>query len=415
MSKTIWIVNKYAMPPQYEPRLQTIKMAHYLVEAGYEVIVFGSSIMHNMDMNIINDNSFYIEKYYNDLHFIHINTCSYKSTAGLKRVWSDVQFHYRLVKLSSKFKKPNIILATTSPIITNPLLKYARKNKIKYITQSLDIWPDDFANFGLISKRNPIMKMLFLQALYNYKESDACVFSWCGCYNYMKEKKWDKSSGGPIDLNKLHYINNGVDLSDFDAFKKQYIIEDKDLNNPNYKKIIYIGSIRLANKVEDLIKAAEKLKERKDVKFLIYGNGDDRETLIEYCKKNELNNICFKDKWVDPKYVPYIVSSAYINVANYISSDFAKYGISSSKMFQYMAAGKPIICNINIFECPITKNNIGIAKEFKNADEYAQAIESLINLSKNEYTEMCIRARETAKEFDYKYLTDKLIKVIERI
>ena len=415
MSKTIWIVNKYAMPPQYEPRLQTIKMAHYLVEAGYEVTVFGSSIMHNMDMNIIDDNSFYIEKYYNDLHFIHINTCSYKSTAGLKRVWSDVQFHYRLVKLASKFKKPDIILATTSPVITNPLLKYACKNKIKYITQSLDIWPDDFANFGLISKRNPIMKMLFSQALYNYKKSDACVFSWCGCYNYMKEKKWDKSSGGPIDLNKLHYINNGVDLSDFDAFKKQYIIEDNDLNNPNYKKIIYIGSIRFANKVEELIKAAEKLKERKDIKFLIYGNGDDRETLIEYCKKNELNNICFKEKWVDPKYVPYIVSSAYINIANYISSDFAKYGISSSKMFQYMAAGKPIICNIDIFECPITKNNIGISKEFRNANEYAQAIDKILNLSDDEYLAMCKRAKETAIEFDYKYLTNKLIKVFNSI
>lgn len=415
MSKTIWFVNKYAMPPKYEPRLQTIKMAHYLTERGYDVVVFGASVLHNMDMNIIDDDSVYIEKCYNSLHFVHINTCSYKSTAGIKRVWSDVQFHYRLVRLASKFTKPDIIIATTCPLVTNPLLKFARRNRIKYITQSLDIWPDDFANFGLISKHNPVMKILYAQALYNYKQSDACVFSWCGCFNYMKEKKWDEDSGGPINLTKIHYINNGVDLSDFNVFREQYRISDEDLADPNYKKIIYIGSIRLANKVGDLIKAAEILKERKDIKFIIYGNGDDREPLVEYCKKNTLDNVVFKEKWVDPKYVPFIVSSAYINVANYISSDFARYGISSSKMFQYMAAGKPIICNIDIFECPITKNNIGIAKEFKSSEEYAQAIESIVDLQDCEYVEMCNRSREVAKEFDYNYLTDKLIGVIENI
>lgn len=415
MSKTIWFVNKYAMPPQYEPRLQTIKMAHYLGVEGYDVTVFGSSVMHNMDIDIIDDNSAYIEKYYNDLHFVHIKTCSYKSTAGIKRILSDIQFHYRLVKLASKFKKPDIIIATTCPLITNPLLRYAKKNKIKYITQSLDIWPDDFINFGLVGKHNPIMKLLFAQALYNYKKSDACVFSWCGCYNYMKEKKWDKENGGPVELKKLHYINNGVDLSDFNNYKNKYCINDNDLNNPKYKNIIYIGSIRLANKVGDLIKAAEKLQERKDIKFLIYGNGDDREPLMNYCKMNGLDNVIFKEKWVDPKYVPYIVSCAYMNVANYISSDFAKYGISSSKMFQYMAAGKPIICNINIFECPITYNNIGIAKEFVDAEEYAKAIEDILSLSEEDYLAMCNRAKETAKEYDYQYLTKKLICVIKQL
>lgn len=50
--RTIWIVNKYAMPPQYESRLRAIKFAYYLTEFGYKVILFGSSVMHNMDLNI---------------------------------------------------------------------------------------------------------------------------------------------------------------------------------------------------------------------------------------------------------------------------------------------------------------------------------------------------------------------------
>lgn len=412
--KRIWLVNKYAMPPQYEPRIQTIKTAHYLQQQGYEVIIFGASVMHNMDLNLIDDGSPYIEKEYDDLHFVHINTCSYKGAASIKRVWSDFLFHYKLVRLIKKFAKPDVIIGVTYPLLTNPLMVFAHKHNIKYITQSLDTWPDDFVNYGLIGKHNPITKLLFSQAKQNYVKSDACIFSWCGCFFYMKEKKWDKESGGPVDLNKLHYINNGVDLADFNTWKNKYTIDDEDLKSSK-KNIIYLGSIRLVNNVERLIHAAELLKDRNDVQFLIYGDGDDRSSLIKYCEEHQLSNVKFKDKWIDPKYVPYVLSQSYLNILNYISSDFAKYGISSSKMFQYMAAGKPIVCNINIFNCPIKDNEIGIAHEFNSAEEYANAIISIINLPKEDYYAMCERAQVAAKEYDYKYLTKQMAAVIEKL
>lgn len=412
--KNVWIVNRYAMPPQYEPRIQTIKTAHYLQVAGYKVTIFASSVMHNMDLNLIDNGAKYIEKDYDDLHFVHINTCQYHETAGLKRIWSDFQFHYRVRRYAKNFEKPDVIISTTRPILTNPMLKYAQNNNIKFITQCLDTWPDEFVQYGLVSKNNPVMKLLFASYRRTYEQSDALVFSWCGCYHYMKEKKWDKQSGGSVDLSKIYYINNGVDIANFNKWKSEYSIDDPDFKSEK-KNIIYLGSIRLANNVEQLIKAAECLKDDESVQFLIYGDGDDREPLIQYCTEHQLSNVKFKDKWIDPKFVPFVLSQSYLNILNYISSEFARYGISSSKMFQYMAAGKPIVCNINIFDCPITKNNIGIAKEFGGSEEYANAIKSIINLPEQEYKAMCERAKETAKEFDYPYLTKKMAEVIESL
>ena len=60
--RKVWLVNKYAMPPQYESRLRTIKFAHYLQEKGYDVTIFGCSIMHNLNMDLIEDGSLYIER-----------------------------------------------------------------------------------------------------------------------------------------------------------------------------------------------------------------------------------------------------------------------------------------------------------------------------------------------------------------
>ena len=415
MKKTIWFINKYSMPPELEPRPRSIKFAHYLGLLGYRTIVFGSSVLHNMDKDLISDGSSFIEKQYEDIHFVHVKTPSYKKTSGLARVFSDFYFHWKLRFLAHKFKKPDVIIATTCPILTNPMLSYAHKHGIKYITDVEDMWPDDFVDFGFISENNPLMKLAYLQARHNYVKSDASVFTLSGCYDYFKKKKWDKESGGPVDLNKVFYINNGVDLDFFNDCLTKYTIKDDDLTQKEKKNIIYLGSIRLVNNLIQAIKAAEILKDRSDIQFLIYGDGDDRESLIQYCKEKGLENVKFKAKWTDPKYVPFILKHSYLNLLNYVSSDFAKRGISSGKMFQYMASGRPIVCNINILNCPITSNKIGIAHELSTPQEYAAAIEKILSLNVEEYKAMCDRSYRTAEEFDFKNLASKMAGVIESL
>ena len=411
--KNIWLVNKYAMPPQYESRLRTIKFAHYLQEMSYNVTIFGSSVMHNMDLDLIEDKSEYIERDYDDLHFIHIKSCKYQKTAGIKRIWSEIQFHYRLVKLAKKFEKPDLVVATTFPLIYNPLLKYCHKRRIKYITEMLDWFPDDYVDFGLVSENNPVMKYLYKVAKNNYVESEATVFSMRGCYKYFEDKKWDISNYGPVDLKKIYYINNGVDLHDFDTWVSQYTIDDPDLKSDK-KRIIYLGSVRLANNVGQFIEAAELLKERDDSIFLVYGNGEDREPLIRYCVEHDLKNVKFKDKWIDPKFVPYVLSRSYLNILNY-TKGFGKYGISSSKMFQYMAAGRPIVCNVDIMFSDILAHQIGVCHDMESDQAYADAIKSIIDLPETEYKAMCKRAREAVKEYDYPYLAKQMADIIESL
>ena len=189
------------------------------------------------------------------------------------------------------------------------------------------------------------------------------------------------------------------------------MLADKDLSNPVIKKIIYLGSIRLANNLKQLVDAAALLKTHKDIKFLLYGNGDDRDYLIKYCEENNISNVIFKEKWIDPKFVPYVVSASTVNILNYMPAHFGGYGGSQSKMFQYMASGKPICCNLKMMYCPINKNNLGIAKEFVSTQDYADAIYKLSNLNEEELLGIHDRNIETAKLFDYKVLTEKMIEL----
>jgi glycosyltransferase involved in cell wall biosynthesis len=245
-----------------------------------------------------------------------------------------------------------------------------------------------------------------------YQKADEIVFSMEGGKDYIIEKGWDLESGGKIDLKKVHYINNGVDLKDFDLNKSLFKISDVDLENNNIFNIIYMGSIRLANNLKQLIDAAKVLKNEGNIQFLIYGDGEDRVFLENYCKTNGLTNVKFKQKWVELKYVPYILSRSSLNILNYMPNPIARFGGSQSKSFQYMASGKPICANIKFGYCPITKNNLGLAKSFKNPKEYAKAILSFVKMDSKEYDSICFNARKIAKNYDYKRLTLKFEKLL---
>lgn len=412
MAKNIWLVNMSAMPPHLEPRLQTIKLAQYLGEKGYEVKIFASSVMHNMDMNIIEDDASYVEKSYGNVHFVHINTLQY-GKSRVKRIISALQFRHKVAKLAQKFPKPDVIIHVPGFLLGYKIANLAKKLGAKYISQVLDLYPESIVELGVMGRNNPVVKVLRWYEKQMYIKADQHVFSQEGGRDYIINQGWDKAHGGPIDLNTVHYINNGVDLKDFEFNKEHYTIDDADLLDTSVKKVMYLGSIRLANNLMQLVKAAEVLKEREDIKILIYGNGDERPVLESYCKEHSLKNVLFKDKWVEPKYVPYIVSQADVHVLNYMPGGFGNYGGSQSKSFQYMASGKPICCNIRMSYCPITKYNIGIAKEFQSAEEYAEAILCLVDMPKNEYKAMCLRAKEVAKMYDYEYLTSKMIDILE--
>lgn len=413
--KKIWLINPVAMPPKYEARIQTLKRAHYLRSNGFDVTIISGSYLHNTDINLIDGKLPYkFAEYEDGQKFIHIRTINYKAN-GFLRIYSLLEFHFKLCWYASKFGKPDFISHLATVPFGNITYYVARKFKAKFIVDIVDLWPESFVAYGLVSKKNPFLKLAYLAENWLYKKADLLIFSMEGGKDYIQEKKWALHQGGKIDIEKVFYINNGVDLKDFDYNKITHTISDDELENDQLFKVIYIGSIRLANNVMQLIEAAKHLKDITNIKFLIYGDGEDRLDLEKYCKTNHIENVVFKQKWVELKYVPYILSKSSLNILNYKPSSILRFGGSQSKSFQYMASGKPICANIKMSYCPIKKFNIGIAEDFKDSKEYAEAILSFYQMNKDEYNTLCINSRNASENYDYKFLTEKYVELINGI
>ena len=130
-------------------------------------------------------------------------------------------------------------------------------------------------------------------------------------------------------------------------------------------------------------------------------------------QKEGITNVVFKEKRIPLCECAWVVSQATVNVMNY-QKGFGYMGVSSGKMFQYLAAGKPIVCNVEIaYDDVITENHLGIARDIETPEEFAQAIRGVAEQPRASYDAMCERVRETAKRFDYKVLFAEELKVIE--
>ena len=235
-----------------------------------------------------------------------------------------------------------------------------------------------------------------------------------GGKDYIIEKGWDKDSGGPIDINKVYHINNGVDLEAFDYNKKHYILEDKDLADDKTFKVVYTGSIRKANNLDLVINTVKHVQKKYNskIKFLIWGEGSEKANLENKCRVENITNVIFKGK-VDKKYIPYVVSRSNLNLLNYSYHKIWEYGGSQNKKFEYFAAGKPILSTIKMGYDIIEKYGAGISLENQHIESIGNSIIKILEMPADEYKSLCANARRAAKDYDFKLLTGKLINLLE--
>lgn len=414
MKKKIWIINHYATNQYIHQGGRHYWLAENLQKKGYEPIIFCANVCHYTNILIDVDGNKQTIKTVNNIPFVFVKTRTYDGN-GLQRVRNMMDFYLNLFKVAKemvkKFGKPDVVLASSAhPLTILASLKIAAKLNIPCISEVRDLWPESIVAYGMLKQKSTIAKSLYAGEKYLYKKSDAIIMTWQGGKQYIIDRKWDKE----INLDKVHHISNGVVIDEFDENSRIYTVEDEDLSDTTFKKVIYTGSIRHVNDMGMLLDAAKKLKNEKrdDIRILIYGSGNEKEALEKRVQDERLDNVIFKGH-VEKKYIPYIIKQGDINILHNASTSLDKYGQSQNKFFEYLAAGRCIVQTYTAGFSMIDKYNCGISVQKQNATQIAESIVKVFN--SEDYEEMGKNARQAAFHHDFSHLTNKLLKVIEGV
>lgn len=401
----IWLINHYAVPPQYYPLARQTYFAKHLMEMGHSVTIFAASTVHNSDKNLITDGSAWREETVDGVHYVYIKCLDYAGN-GLKRVYNICEFAWKLPGVCKKFPRPDAIVATSMPPTSCAMGVYlGKKWGCRTVAEIADLWPESIVAYGIAGPKNPAVVVLRWLEKWIYKKADVIVFTMEGAYDYIIEQGWERE----IPREKVHHINNGVDLELFNYNRDHFQIEDEDLKNPDTTKIIYTGSVRKANDAIPLLPAiAQELKNRarSDVQILVYGSGDVLESMRSKCNEQGLDNIIFKGR-VEKKYIPYVLSCADVLILNLQTNSIYRFGTSQNKMFEYLAAGKPILSGQDDKYSIVRNRDCGISKIMNSPEEITDALMELVD---GGYEEEHICG--VAKEYDFKFLTSRLVDII---
>ena len=413
-----WIFNHYATTPLTGPLLRHYYFAEYLKERNIETTVFAANELHQTGGCVDTHGKPYLRTEEEGVPFVFVKTSKYEGN-GISRVKNMVSFFLGLLKISKgyakQYGKPDVIMGSSAhPLTSIAGILIARRFRVPAIVEVRDLWPEAIFSFGKVKMNSLVGRLLSAGEKWMYVHADAIVFTKEGDVDHIKEMGWDKDHGGKIDLAKCHYINNGVNLKDYYASIEKDILKDPDLEDDSFK-VVYTGTVRPVNNVGNLLDTAKLLKDKKDIKFLIFGGGSELEKLEKRVQDEHIDNVIFKG-FVEKKYIPYILSRSSVNVLNYSQANYNwSRGNSSNKLFEYMASGKPIISTVKMGYCILDKYQCGLSLEECTAKALAEQILKIHDMPEEAYAQMAENAKNGAKDFDFPVLTRKLYQVIKSV
>lgn len=352
----------------------------------------------------------------------HFRRENYKSISVI-RAWStkfDKRFLFlRLINLGTYFllafiagflikKRPDIVVAQTDPPVLGLLgFFFSKWYGAKFIYSCKDIYPE----VGIITGKltNPFLNYLLDKInRFSFKCADKVL-----CLGEVMRKRIEEKG---VQSEKIEILPDWTDTKEFSFVSKDEnpFLSKHKLNNGF--KLMYSGNIGLTQSLDKILEVAKYFNnKRKDIRFLLVGDGADKSALEKQAINLELKNVAFLP-YQPKEELKYSLSAADVHL---ITFQKGLAGIMvPSKVYNILACGKPFIAWVDD-ESEISiiakKFNCGLSVSSGNVEKMKEAIEWSMT-HQEELMEMGKNGRKAAVEhFDRKLTTAKFNKIIQEL
>jgi len=253
---------------------------------------------------------------------------------GFFRGLNYLSYTFMSVAAGCLSKKPDIILCINPPItvgFSGLLMRLARQAPIVFNVQ--DIWPDCIVIIDQL--RNPFIIRIF-------KVLEKVIYRVSECVTVLSDGMKQNLKGKGVPDKKIVIIPNWADIDHIrpmprdNSFSKAHGLNGKFI-------VMFAGNLGFISMLDMILDTAKILKNDKNILFLIVGEGNAKDALMERAKKMELSNVRFLH--TQPKEVlPDMLGSADISLVT-LNSRLGLLNVPS-KTYSIMASGRPVLASV---------------------------------------------------------------------
>jgi glycosyltransferase involved in cell wall biosynthesis len=376
--KTLWLFNQYASTPDQAGGSRHYAMGRILAARGYRVTLFaaGFNYQKREELKCTGKEDFMIE-IHDGVRFVWIRTLPYRKN-NWKRVINMLSYSWRCLRLYKRLLKenqveePDVVIGSAVHLFAVwTAYRVAKKLKTRFVMEVRDLWPMTLVEFRKILKFHPLVIFFGILDRFLAKRAEKIVNVLPGSYDYYKR------FGIPRD--KVVWIPNGVDTRLYRLEHKEKTKTAGEAGMPF--NVMYTGTFGMEANLQTLLRAAKILQDRDlAVSFEIIGSGEKKEELVRLKDRLELKNTAFREP-VSKEEIPALLAGAdAFWIGTRKVKNLYRYGFSFNKLFEYLAAGKPILFSINSAYNPVEEAGAGLTLPPEDPEALAQAIIRLYHL-----------------------------------
>lgn len=404
--KNVWILNHYAQEPGGAGGTRHFHLAENLPVFGWQATVIAASVEHQTGEQRLAPSERQRLDHFNGVPFLWVRTPEYQGNGG-GRMRNMLAYTWAVLQrgTTAKLPRPDVVIGSSvHPFAAVAGALLARRFKVPFIFEVRDLWPQTLVDMGRLQEGSFMTWALRKLELWLYRRAARTVV--------LLPRAWEYITPLGIPIERLVWIPNGVDLSLFprstvaDTAKDQFTL-------------MYFGAHGQANGLDNILRAMKCVGERagrRHIHLRIIGDGPLKPSLIAQASEMGLTNVSFEPP-VAKSQIPALASQADAFVIAVLDlPGLYRYGISMNKLFDYLAAERPILIASDAANNPVEDAQAGLTVPPGQPEALADAIVQIADMPLVERQRMGRAGREYVEQnHGFEQLAGRLAAVLDDV
>ncbi len=332
----VLIIHQYFAAPNESGGTRHYELCRHLIDAGHQATIVASDVNYQTGNRHTARRRLVTEQNLDGIRILRSYTPASLHRSFVWRVYALLTFMCTSVWGGLKAGRVDIVMSTSPPLfqpLSAWLISVLRRRP--FLLEIRDLWPEFAIDIGVL--KNPLLIWLSrMLEKFLYGRATHILVNSPAFRDYLIAKG--------IAGSRITLIPNGVDLETFrpdvdgSAFRQEFDLNDRFV-------VTYSGALGLANDIDTILRAADRLRDEPNIQILLVGSGKEQDRLEALAESLDLPNITFTGSRPKTE-MPQVLAASDVCVATLQGIRMFR-TVYPNKVFDYMASGRPTLLAID--------------------------------------------------------------------